>query len=295
MENWIEEVQKTLDYILVNLDKTDINFYDIARLRNYSPYHFHRKFKEITGESVKSCLRRLRFEKAVIEIRNSEKSITEIAFDSGYETLESFSKAFKKRMGISPLDLRNKDSWYGRTLSYSHIHYLEKNNISDWVISSDLEDSMLVKILNLPPMQFLCMENIGDYWKLPSTWNKFKKVIRENKIQTDLSFFMTIFFDHHNNIPMREKKTYVCNKALLKEELPKGTFEYSFSGGKYAVFTHMGSYDEIGIVWDDFVNNFLSKRRWKLNPELPSLEWYQNNADKLKSDLWLTYLCEPVL
>ena len=295
MDKWIKEVQETLDYILVNLDKTDIHFDDIAKLRNYSPYHFHRKFKEITGESVKSCLRRLRFEKAVIEIRGSKKPITEIAFDSGYETLESFSKAFKKRMGISPLELRNKDSWYGKTLSYSHIHYLEESNISDWINSSDLEASMLVKIINLPAMKFLCMENIGDYWKLPDTWSKFKKILRENKIQTDSSFFMTIFFDHHNDIPMNEKKSYVGNKYRDMENLPEGVTEYDFPGGKYAVFVHMGSYDEIGIVWDDFVNNFLSKRRWKLNPELPSLEWYQNNADKLKSDLWLTYLCEPVL
>jgi AraC-like DNA-binding protein/DNA gyrase inhibitor GyrI len=294
MKKWIKEIEESLSYILENLDKNDIRFDEIAKLRNYSPYHFHRRFKEITGESVKNCLRRLRFERAVEFIRNSDKSITEIAFDSGYETLESFSKAFKKYLGITPGELRKKKTWYGKTLSHSHIHYVD-DNISEWIAQSDMEDNMLVKIANIPPIQLVCLKNLGDYWKLPATWDKFRKKIDGHRIKTTNTFSMTIFFDHHNDVPADKKVSYVCSGSDHKGNLPEGLFKYKFPGGKYAILAHMGSYDEIGIVWEDFVKNFLSLKGWKMNPDLPSLEWYQNSPGNLSPDLWMTYLCEPVL
>jgi AraC family transcriptional regulator len=74
----------------------------LAAEARLSPLHFHRIFRGLVGETVL----RLRLERAATSLVRSEASVTTIAFDAGYETHESFTRAFRDAFGRPPSEFR---------------------------------------------------------------------------------------------------------------------------------------------------------------------------------------------
>ena len=99
-------INQILNYIDSNLDKKlSLNY--LASKSHYSPYHLHRIFKSFTKESLHTYIQRKRIEKAAASlIRRKEITISHLAIENGFESVASFSKAFKKYYGISPTHLK---------------------------------------------------------------------------------------------------------------------------------------------------------------------------------------------
>ena len=98
MENVKEHVKriiKVLTFIEENSNE-DLTLEELARVACYSPFHFCRIFQAVVGETVHKYVKRLRVEKAAGKLLHTEQTITDIAFESNYETLPAFSKAFKR-------------------------------------------------------------------------------------------------------------------------------------------------------------------------------------------------------
>ena len=104
-EEYFKCILKVLIYIETNIDE-EIDLKSLAKLACYSPFHFHRVFHAIVGETVHQYIKRLRLEKAALKLRNTDKPVTEIALDACYETPSAFTKAFKQLMGNSPQTYR---------------------------------------------------------------------------------------------------------------------------------------------------------------------------------------------
>lgn len=77
-----------------------LTLHEVARYACLSPYHFHRTFREIFGESPMLWFRKLKLEKAKDLL--AQYSVTEAALRCGYGDLVSFSKAFKRHWGVCP-------------------------------------------------------------------------------------------------------------------------------------------------------------------------------------------------
>lgn len=83
----------------------------IAEKAHFSPFHFHRLFKIVVGETVHNFIHRKRIEKAAAYLlHQKEKKSTEIAELLGFSNLSSFSKSFKKFYGISPNKFKAESS-----------------------------------------------------------------------------------------------------------------------------------------------------------------------------------------
>jgi len=81
---------------------------DMAKHAFVSPFHFQRIFKESTGESPTQYLTRVRLEAAAHTILTGpQQSMLAVALDCGYNSLEHFSRAFKKAYGVSPSAFRD--------------------------------------------------------------------------------------------------------------------------------------------------------------------------------------------
>ncbi|WP_052502516.1 helix-turn-helix domain-containing protein [Halarcobacter anaerophilus] len=80
---------------------------DLAKISSYSPFHFQRIFKEITGKSVTTYIKDLRLQWAAnLLIFNPNSTITNIAFDCGFKSSSTFSNEFKKFYKTTPNDWR---------------------------------------------------------------------------------------------------------------------------------------------------------------------------------------------
>ncbi|WP_124067188.1 helix-turn-helix transcriptional regulator [Clostridium sp. E02] len=111
MYEWNWQIQLIVDEI----DESIIQHHDelltlrfLSRKLGYSEFYTTRKFKEISGIQFREYLRLRRLAFALKEVRDSNKSLIDIAFDYGFSSHEAFTRAFKNSYSITPSEYRKK-------------------------------------------------------------------------------------------------------------------------------------------------------------------------------------------
>ncbi|GGH09385.1 AraC family transcriptional regulator [Paenibacillus segetis] len=102
---WLIRMKDALDYMESKMED-NLNIDDIAKVAFSSPFHFQRMFYMITGVSVADYIRRRRLTLAAQELAISKVKVLDVALKYGYDSPESFAKAFRKAHGISPSTAR---------------------------------------------------------------------------------------------------------------------------------------------------------------------------------------------
>lgn len=110
---WVDKVQEAVEYIEENLFEA-ISADSVGEAINYAPSSFSNIFSAITGYSVGEYIRFRRLSCAADRLEYGDHSVTEMAFECGYETVEAFSKAFKRLFGCSPSKISESTSGYRR-------------------------------------------------------------------------------------------------------------------------------------------------------------------------------------
>jgi len=109
MYEWHRQIQTIVDEIdacIKNRNSESITLRFLSRKLGYSEFHTTRKFKEISGMQFREYLRHRKLAFALKEIRDSETSILDIAFEYGFSSHEAFTRAFKGAYGVTPSDYR---------------------------------------------------------------------------------------------------------------------------------------------------------------------------------------------
>ena len=107
--DYTQRINKVVAYINNHLDES-LDLKTLSEVAALSEFHFHRVFKALKGETIGAHITRLRLEATARLLRYTPLPIEEIAFNIGYETPASLSKAFKNQYGITPSEYRtNKD------------------------------------------------------------------------------------------------------------------------------------------------------------------------------------------
>ena len=107
--DWIIGLQKAIDYIEDNLTET-IDYEMVAAQSFSSSYHFQRVFSILCGFTIGEYIRNRRFSLAGTELATSDAKVIDVAPKYGYESPDSFAKAFQKFHGILPSQARNNGS-----------------------------------------------------------------------------------------------------------------------------------------------------------------------------------------
>ena len=97
----IQKIQFAIQY-LENHYMHDISLADISNKSNLSIYYFSRLFTKFTGITFKEYLNRIRIEKAEQLIKANQKSIIDISFECGFNSVRTFNRTFKAIKGYPP-------------------------------------------------------------------------------------------------------------------------------------------------------------------------------------------------
>ena len=104
---WIEALQKAITYMEEHLFE-EINYEDVAKQVHMSSYEFHRAFSFVTGLTANAYIRNRRLSLAGKELLETDTRITDLAMKYGYDTPESFTKAFTRFHGVAPKTAREE-------------------------------------------------------------------------------------------------------------------------------------------------------------------------------------------
>jgi AraC family transcriptional regulator len=171
-----EMVLRATEYIEQNL-KDEIYLDDIADAAYCSPYHFHRLFKQIVGDTPGNYIRKRRLTEAARELKESDRRILDIAVEYGFESQAAFSYAFKKHYSTSPgLFRKGRTSMFSRErltrqmlLNYRSVEMTEPRivskeamNLVGIVYYGDGKDSGIEDIYVNLKKEVVCLENRKD-------------------------------------------------------------------------------------------------------------------------------------
>lgn len=105
LKKHLDTLERAKTYINNNFQE-DVGLNDIAEYAHISPFHFSRVFKSLTHWTPHQYLLHTRLKYAEILLRDTKMPITDVAFASGFNSLEHFSSVFRKKMGIPPRRFR---------------------------------------------------------------------------------------------------------------------------------------------------------------------------------------------
>jgi AraC-like DNA-binding protein len=100
-------LQEVFDYIESHY-KEPISIEDVSKVANFSPHYFNKFFKNATGKTFARYLNNVRIDKAQALLRSSNQTITNIAYEVGFNSIKTFNRLFKEIVKCTPSEYRNK-------------------------------------------------------------------------------------------------------------------------------------------------------------------------------------------
>src|SRR5262249_31553230 len=151
-----ERILRVLVHIQQHLDEA-LPLEDLARVACFSPYHFHRIFEGMVGESVKEHTRRLRLERAAFRLKFTDQPVSCIASEAGYEAHDSFTRAFRAMFGEAPSQFRESQRALPFTMVPSSIHYVPNGKLDQLYNLQRGDRAMEVRIEQIEPLRVAFM------------------------------------------------------------------------------------------------------------------------------------------
>ena len=109
MMDSLSSMNKALAYIEENLTE-DIDFGEVSRIAHCSEYHFRRMFSFLSGIGLSEYIRRRRLTLAALDLKDSNMRVIDVAVKYGYDSADSFSRAFYSMHGILPSEARSENT-----------------------------------------------------------------------------------------------------------------------------------------------------------------------------------------
>ncbi len=262
-----EVILKSVQFIELNL-KNDINVFEVSKEIYYSLYHFIRLFQSTTGFSPKNYMQQRRLSEAALELRNTNKKISDIAYDYQFGSPESFSRAFRKQFKINPTEVR-------KGFSLTKLPLL-KSITSDYLYQSD-------KLRNEPPelientekllvgISFFYSNNkeIND---LSKEWNLFMNEVGTIKNVTKPKKYYQLQY-WSDNQDLDGMFFFIGIEVLKLEDINPLFVLKTIPAGNYLRFIHKGLANKVGYTYKYIYNQFLPNTNYILNKPF-NFEYY---------------------
>lgn len=310
-------VHRALERVVTGLDDA-LDLDALARAAALSPLHFHRIFRGMVGETPLELHRRIRLERAARALvgdgRDDAPLITRIAFDAGYETHESFTRAFRQAYGSSPSEFRERArqarrappaSAYRRLpqielAAASEIHFeqlddaprLASIHFRRQTHMNDQHDDA-VTIEQRPALRVFAVSHRGPYSAIAQAFGRLDAIVRpQGFLERYAEGMVAIYHDDPEVTSPADLRADAGVIVRAEAPLLEGLSEIVIPAGSYARMTHVGPYTRLGDGWARFMGGWLVKSGHRVGPGV-SYERYLNTPmdtrpEDLRTDLYLS-------
>jgi AraC family transcriptional regulator len=281
-----ERILRTLVHIQERLDQPLV-LDELARVACFSPFHFHRVFRALTGEGVYQHVRRLRLQRAALRLKLHDQPVTDIAFESGYESHEAFTRAFHAMFGMPPSQFRAAHQ--GGPESASGVRYGDAAGYQP----PDYGAPPPVEIKTLQPRPIVFLRHIGPYDQAGATWSRLAMWAGMRGLLGPATQFLGLSWDDPEIAPV-DKIRYDAAITLARPIQPEGDFGVAeLAGGEYATLTHQGPYEKMGETYRLILGGWLPASGRELR-DLPCFELYLNSPQNARPEELLTLIHVPI-
>jgi AraC family transcriptional regulator len=229
-----QRMLRVLTHIQEHLDEA-LDLEDLARVACFSSFHFHRIFAAMTGETIADHVRRLRLERAALELRSGAKQVIQVALDAGYEAHAAFTRAFKAAYGVSPAEFRRATGPIAIRPAPSGVHFRPGIPLTTFNTNHITIKVMKVITKKIKPMRVAYLRHVGPYEDTRQTWFDLTARLLADKQIRQRSVFIGIGHDNPSVTPASELRYDACITVDGDYEPKKPVELQTIVGGDYAV------------------------------------------------------------
>jgi AraC family transcriptional regulator len=302
--DYADRVARAVREIAAGLDRA-LDLTSLARAAALSPLHFHRIFRGLVGETPLELHRRLRLERAAWCLIDSETPVTQIAFAAGYETHESFTRAFRARYDASPSELRAQMRrahlpWAVpstvRRAAPSGVHFVPAGTAPEPLLAG-ADAGLDVSIVTMPEKRVLSVAHLGPYGMISDAFARLDRIARSSGVVHAARELVAVYHDDPESTPVAELRSDAGIVTGAEVSVPAGLAELTIPAGTYARAVHVGPYAELADTWARFLGRWLVSSGRCLG-QGPMYERYLNTPgeaapEELRTELYLAVGLQP--
>ncbi len=241
MNGWAENINEAVEYIEQHIAE-ELNVNDIAAKAYVSAFHFQRIFSALCGFTVGEYIRNRRLSLAAEELSSGGVKVIDAALKYGYDSPDSFAKAFTKFHGVTPSAAKEKGA---KLRHFAPIHIklsLEGGNMSEY------------KIVEKAAFTVMGVQRRFNadtsYKEIPKFWDEH---YRSGKGRTVKGMFGVCC-----DGDMKEFEYWIADNYIPWEEVPEGYSTKTIPAGTWAVFPCKGALpkalqDVNTMIWSEWL------------------------------------------
>ncbi len=322
-------INRVMDHIESNIDRP-LPLRELAQIAHFSPYHFHRIFRAMVGETLAGHVQRLRVEKAAsMLVANPGKSITEIAFDVGFSGPASFAKLFRGTFGMSASRwraggfrrfqvIRAAQSKNGKTKRNNGKEFVSSHGYLDGFSNAggadraepveknktgrkpkmSIAEKTQVEVKTIPSMTLAYVRHIGPYKGdsalFGKLWSRLMTWAGPRGLTQQPDFkCLTVYHDDPEITDADKLRISVCISVPRDFKVDGEIGKMDVPQGRYAVAHFEISEDEFQQAWDYVYGTWLPGSGYQPD-DRPCLEFCLNNPSDHPKRMHIVEIGVPV-
>lgn len=278
--DYIQSMQRAIEFMEEHILEP-INYEDVANAVYMSNYHFHRLFSMLTGITANEYIKSRKLSMAGQELILSNAKIIDISYKYGYESPESFTKAFTRFHGVTP-NVAKRSGMELKSFNRLIIKIkLEGGTIMDYRIEKRESFTLLAKV-----EAFNNAVASNDSNEIPKFWEKSGNsgvfdILKKNAKKYDI---------YGACAPVSKESTYFeygIGMEYADGDIPEGFRLWEVKPTLWAVFKCVGNDPScIGDVWDRIFNEFLPSSEYEMLDDT-DFELYPNETSDYFCEIWI--------
>jgi len=262
----------------------DLTLEKLASVACYSKYHFHRLFREHSGETVNDCIRRIRLERAACRLAaDFNASVAEVAWGCGFSNAQNFARAFKAHFGYSPTAFRH------------HPDMQILNSLPAAPAENESKPPLQITVKELSSCRVAYIRVIGPF--SPEAYiQPFNRLILwafERGIIRDFLLLIGAGWGDPETIP---KNIYIYDVCLAVPDDVEGEGDIriqDLAGGRYAILHCEDTWDAINLESRRFSYEWMPESGYQPDAR-PFLSFFSNNSETNPRKIAIVDICLPI-
>ena len=293
-QEYVGRINRVIDHVRANA-AGDLRLETLARVASFSPYHFHRIFKSIVGETLSDYVRRFRAQKAASQlVHNPTLPITEIAVGCGYSSSSSFAREFRQRFGVSAAQCRagGHDSLarFRRELEERGVEFVNPAGIRE--TRSNM--TFRVQVREEPERHVAYVRHAGRYSGIPEAFARLMQWAGPRRLfRFPETRVLAIYYDNPDVTPIEKLRSDACITVPADTKVKRDVGTMTLPGGTYAVAYVEIDPTQYGEAWDRLIGEWMPQSGYQPD-DRPCYELYLNHPDDHPEKKHIVEICEPI-
>ncbi|WP_313422964.1 AraC family transcriptional regulator [Stenotrophomonas rhizophila] len=257
----------------------------LAAIAHQSPFHFHRLYRALTGETPGRTVARLRLLRALQLLAHADSRVTEVALEVGFESPQALARVCRQAVDATPSALREDAAL--------RAHWQQRLSLPAGDGNDD-SAPLQVQVTALAPFDVVVLRTRGAFDDLDQAFGQVYAWAAEQGLAEHLQALVGIALNDHRDVPA-DACEFECGMGFgrVVADIPAPLRALTLGGGEYAVLRHVGSYAGLDAATDALLRQWLPDSGRALR-DAPLYYHYLDDPEDVPEAILRADICVPV-